>query len=416
MTDARRASPVLVTGADGFIGSHLVERLVARRRATSARSACTTRTAPGAGSTRRRRRPGRGSTSGSATSATLGSSSEACAGVDIVFHLAALIAIPYSYVAPESFVDTNVGGTLNVLEAARPRRRAARRSTRRRARSTARRETLPIRETHPLNAQSPYAATKVAADQLALSYHRSFGLPVVVLRPFNTYGPRQSARAVVPTMLTPAAGRAARDRARAAGHAARPHVRRRHGRRLRPGGAGRRHRRPDDPARHRADASRSASSSSSACALTGVDATARLDEARLRPDASEVLVLESDPSLARELLGWSPSTTLEDGLAATIEWLRAARPLDDATVSSSEPRSAARRADHRWQRAALPRRVPRSNFVSSIGPFVTRFEREFAAFVGSRLRRRVRIGDGGDPCRVLGCSASAPATRSSFRR
>ena len=118
-------------------------------------------------------------------------------GVETVFHLAALIAIPYSYVAAESFVDTNVRGTLNVLEAARRAGvgRVIQTST---SEVYGTPETLPIRETHPLNAQSPYAATKVAADQLALAFHaelRAAGGPV---RPFNTYGPRQSERAVLP--------------------------------------------------------------------------------------------------------------------------------------------------------------------------------------------------------------------------
>src|SRR4029078_100134 len=125
----------------------------------------------------------------------------AVAGVEVVFHLAALIAIPYSYVAPEAFIDTNVRGTLNVLEAARAAgvRRLIQTST---SEVYGTPTELPIRETHPLNAQSPYAATKVAADQLALSYQRSFGTPVTILRPFNPYGPRQSTRAVIPSILT----------------------------------------------------------------------------------------------------------------------------------------------------------------------------------------------------------------------
>ena len=124
----------------------------------------------------------------------------AAEGIEVIFHLAALVAIPYSYVAPESFVDTNVRGTLNVLE-------AARRAGVRRLVHTSTSEVygtpseLPIRETHPLQAQSPYAASKLAADQFALAFQRSFDLPVVVLRPFNTYGPRQSERAVLPTIL-----------------------------------------------------------------------------------------------------------------------------------------------------------------------------------------------------------------------
>jgi len=126
---------------------------------------------------------------------------EAMKGVDIVLHLAALIAIPFSYQSPDTYVQTNVTGTLNVLQ-------AARRLGTSRVVSTSTSETygsaqfVPITEEHPLIAQSPYAATKIGADQMALSFHRSFDLPVTVLRPFNTYGPRQSARAVIPTIIS----------------------------------------------------------------------------------------------------------------------------------------------------------------------------------------------------------------------
>ena len=124
-------------------------------------------------------------------------------GVDVVLHLAALIGIPYSYVAPQSYVDTNVTGTLNVLEAAKKlgTSRVVQTSTSEVYGSA---QFVPITEVHPFHAQSPYAASKVGADQLALSYQRSFGTPVVVMRPFNTYGPRQSARAVIPTIITQA--------------------------------------------------------------------------------------------------------------------------------------------------------------------------------------------------------------------
>src|SRR3546814_6347577 len=122
------------------------------------------------------------------------------AGHDIVFHLAALIAIPFSYVAPQSYVDVNVTGTLNVLEACRAHRvgRWVHTSTSG-VDGTAR--FTPITEDHPLQGQSPYSSSKIAADMLAEAYARSFDLPVVVLRPFNTYGPRQSARAVIPTVI-----------------------------------------------------------------------------------------------------------------------------------------------------------------------------------------------------------------------
>lgn len=122
-------------------------------------------------------------------------------GCDIIFHLAALIAIPFSYQAPAAYVDTNITGTLNLLQAAREKgiERFIHTSTSEIYGSA---QFVPMTEEHPVNAQSPYAATKVAADQLALSFYRSFELPVTVLRPFNTYGPRQSARAVIPTLIT----------------------------------------------------------------------------------------------------------------------------------------------------------------------------------------------------------------------
>lgn len=126
---------------------------------------------------------------------------EATAGIDVVFHLAALIGIPFSYHAPESYVDTNVKGTLNVLQSCRDNGVG-------RVLVTSTSEVygtalyVPIDEKHPRQAQSPYSATKIAADSLADSYYRSFGLPVTIVRPFNTFGPRQSARAVIPTIIS----------------------------------------------------------------------------------------------------------------------------------------------------------------------------------------------------------------------
>jgi dTDP-glucose 4,6-dehydratase len=191
---------VLVTGADGFIGSHLVEALVRRGDAVRAFVLYNSLDSWGwlddapedirrsievqAGDIRDPR-----------------AVKEAMRGCDVVLHLAALIAIPYSYRAPASYVDTNITGTLNVLEAARDlgTAKVVHTSTSE-VYGTAR--FVPITEEHPLQGQSPYSATKIAADQLALSYHRSFGTPVAVIRPFNTYGPRQSTRAVLPTIIT----------------------------------------------------------------------------------------------------------------------------------------------------------------------------------------------------------------------
>jgi NAD dependent epimerase/dehydratase len=194
-----RDAEVLVTGADGFIGSHVVERLIADGARVRAFCLYNSRGSWGwLDELDPNAKAGLDVRLGDIRDARFVEA--ATDGVEVVLHLAALIAVPYSYVAPESFVDTNVRGTLNVLEASRRAgvRRFVQVST---SEVYGTPETLPIRETHPIQAQSPYAASKAAADQLALSFWRSFGLPVVVLRPFNTYGPRQSARAVVATIL-----------------------------------------------------------------------------------------------------------------------------------------------------------------------------------------------------------------------
>ncbi|HKQ13585.1 MAG TPA: NAD-dependent 4,6-dehydratase LegB [Steroidobacteraceae bacterium] len=191
---------VLVTGADGFIGSHLTEALVRSGRQVKAFVFYNSFNSWGwldhcapdvagqfeifAGDIRDPH-----------------GVHAAMQGCDAVLHLAALIAIPFSYHSPDAYVDTNVKGTLNVLQAARALgvRRVIHTSTSE-VYGTAR--FVPITEDHPLQGQSPYSATKIAADQLAYSFHASFGLPVVIVRPFNTYGPRQSARAVIPTVIT----------------------------------------------------------------------------------------------------------------------------------------------------------------------------------------------------------------------
>ena len=189
---------VLVTGADGFIGSHLTEMLVAKGYKVKALSQynsfnnwgwledinCKDQIEVITGDVR---------------------DSHFCKhitkNVDIIFHLAALIAIPYSYLAPESYVDTNVNGTLNICQAALDNGvgRVIHTSTSE-VYGTA--QYVPIDEKHPLQAQSPYSATKIAADAMAMSFYNSFNLPVTIVRPFNTYGPRQSARAIIPTIIT----------------------------------------------------------------------------------------------------------------------------------------------------------------------------------------------------------------------
>jgi NAD dependent epimerase/dehydratase len=192
----------LVTGADGFIGSHLVELLIAREYDVRALAyynsfnfwgwlediGCLGNVEVVTGDVRDPH-----------------FCRNLCRDVDIVFHLAALIAIPYSYRAPASYVDTNVNGTLNLCQAALESgvRRFVQTSTSE-VYGTAR--YVPIDEAHPLQPQSPYSASKIAADAMALSHHHAYGLPVTIARPFNTYGPRQSARAVIPTIISQIAG------------------------------------------------------------------------------------------------------------------------------------------------------------------------------------------------------------------
>jgi NAD dependent epimerase/dehydratase len=309
---------ILVTGADGFIGSHVVERLVAD--GAKVRAFCLYNSQGSWGWLDTASRDVK-----AALDVRLGDIrdsgfvAEATRGVEIVLHLAALIAIPYSYHAPESFVATNVQGTLNVLEAARRHgvKRVVITST---SEVYGTPESTPIRETHPLNAQSPYAATKVAADQLSLSFHRSFDVPVVILRPFNTYGPRQSMRAVLPTILGQLLHGTSRiklgrldtrrdltfvaDTADGFARAA-----------ITPGIEGK---------TIQLGTGMSPSIQEvfdTACRVLGKQATVELDTARLRPDASEVLVLESDYTQAAALLGWRPTVGLEEGLRRHADWM-----------------------------------------------------------------------------------------------
>ena len=321
-----RGVSCLVTGADGFIGSHLVERLI--REGASVRAFCLYNSRGSAGwldDLPADTRAGIDIQLGDIRDARFVEA--ATQDMEVVFHLAALIAIPYSYVAPESFIDTNVRGTLNALEGARRHgvRRFIQTSTSEVYGTPA---TLPITEAHPLQAQSPYAASKVAADQLALAFHGSYGVPVTILRPFNTYGPRQSQRAVLPTMLRQLLSGAREIR------------------------LGRLDPRRDltfvtdtvdgfiraavtedlDGTTIQLGTGRTESIGelfALACRLLDVDAHVVEDSARVRPDGSEVLVLQSDPSRAQALLGWRAETSLEDGIAATVAWLRTQPPEDD---------------------------------------------------------------------------------------
>ncbi len=308
-----------VTGAEGFIGSHLVEALVASGVRVRAMVLYNSFSSWGW-------LDGIEPEVMASVDVVMGdvrdprATREFIEGADVVYHLAALIAIPYSYRAPHSYLETNAGGTMNVLEAVRSldTPRMVHTSTSE-VYGTAMR--VPIDEDHPLQAQSPYSATKVAADKLAESYHAAFGVPVVTLRPFNTYGPRQSARAVIPTIITQlAAGRAevalgalsptrdltfAADTARAFMAAAAAPIDAVGGRVLNAGSGN--------------EISIGDLAELIARKMDRPLMLAR-DEERMRPEASEVMRLVSDSTRLRALTGWAPAHSLESGLDATIAW------------------------------------------------------------------------------------------------
>ena len=316
MTDFNwKAKTVLVTGAGGFIGSHLVERLVELGAHVKAFVRYTSH--------------GRWgwldeSPVKNDIEVVLGDIRDnwcvrdAMRGSEVVFHLAALIGIPYSYVAPQSYVHSNIEGTLNVLQAARELGTS-------RVICTSTSEVygsalyVPIDERHPLQGQSPYSATKIGADKLAESYYLSFGLPVSSARPFNTYGPRQSARAVIPTWITQALAsseirlgslRPTRDfnyvgdvvegfLALAAS----------------PRGIG-------EVVNFGSGTEISIGDLAALVGrLLGREPKLVADDQRLRPDNSEVARLCANADKARDLLGWQTRVSLEEGLKKTIEWM-----------------------------------------------------------------------------------------------
>lgn len=312
-----RGRKTLVTGAGGFIGSHLAERLVeagAQVRALVHYNALGTRgwleVSPLAGEMEIM----------AGDIADSDSVRQAVNGADTVFHLAALIAIPYSYQAPRAYVRANVEGSLNVFQAARETavRRVVHTSTSE-VYGTAR--YTPIDEAHPLQGQSPYSASKIGADKLAEAFSRSFNLPVAILRPFNTFGPRQSARAVIPTIVTQclAGGivqlgslHPTRDLNFVAntvdGYLLAGEVSAAVGQTIHLGSG--REISIGDLARLIGR-------------LAGGEVRIETDARRVRPENSEVDRLVADPARAREILGWSPRISLEDGLQATVEWIRA---------------------------------------------------------------------------------------------
>ncbi len=315
--DTWNAKSVVVTGAGGFIGSHLIERLVELGAKVRAFVRYTSR--PQAGflddlppDTRRAIEIVRGDLRD--FNAVL----DATQGASVVFHLGALIGIPYSYVHPRETIETNVLGTLNVLMAGRIH--AVERiihTSSSEVYGTAR--YAPIDENHPLQGQSPYSASKIGADKIAESFFDSYDLPVVIVRPFNTYGPRQSARAVIPTIITQALS----------------------GEEIRLGNLA-----PRRDFTYVTDTvegfiiaaecekavGRTINLGASAeisigdlvekiGTILGRKLQVRQDVIRQRPTSSEVERLISDNRLARELLGWQPQVTLDDGLRRTVEWV-----------------------------------------------------------------------------------------------
>jgi dTDP-glucose 4,6-dehydratase len=309
---------VLVTGAGGFIGSHLVERLVNSGFLVRAFVRYNSRQDPGFLSqldpdTRAHVEVVAGDLQDG------GAVDDAMRGVRLAFHLGALIAIPYSYQHPNEVVGVNVLGTLNVLNAARRHRieKLIHTSTSEVYGSA---RYVPMDEAHPLQGQSPYSASKIGADKIAESYCRSFELPVITVRPFNTYGPRQSTRAVIPTIITQAlsGGRVAlgslaprrdftfvTDTVEGFVKAATADCT--------PGitvnlGTGR-----DVSIGELAELIFS---------LLGRQLEIATETERVRPKDSEVDRLCSDPSLAAEVLGWKPEVSLEDGLRRSIDWMR----------------------------------------------------------------------------------------------
>jgi dTDP-glucose 4,6-dehydratase len=311
---------VLVTGAGGFIGSNLVEALVQR----GAKVTCFLRYKASGDHGALEFLPAgmrekliviSGDLADPATAAAL------VEGQDVVLHLAALIGIPYSYIHPIEVVRTNTLGTAYLLEACRNRGGVERIVCFSTSEVYGTARYAPIDEEHPLQAQSPYAASKIGSDQIALSYFRSFGVPVAIVRPFNTFGPRQSSRAVIPTIITQALRGGA----------------------VRLGAV--------SPTRDLCYVGDTAEGVIRVCevpeaagevinlgtgseisigalaerifAILGREPEIITDEKRLRPEKSEVMRLIADGSKALRVLGWAPRVSLDEGLARTVDWIRA---------------------------------------------------------------------------------------------
>lgn len=305
---------VLVTGADGFIGSHLTEALLDKGYAVRALSQYNSFN--NWGWLEEIHHPDLEVVTGDVRDPNY--CREITRGIDTVYHLAALIAIPYSYVAPDSYVDTNIKGTLNMCQAARDNgvRRIVVTSTSE-VYGTAIR--VPIDEGHPKQPQSPYSATKIGADAIALSFHNAFELPVVVARPFNTYGPRQSARAIIPTIISQIASGQREIKVgdlsptrdfnfvldTAAGFIALGEAEGVEGKEI-------------NIATGTEISMRD--TLSLIAEIMGCDVEYVVDPARLRPSGSEVFRLCGDNSLITSLTDWRPRFDIRSGLEKTIEW------------------------------------------------------------------------------------------------
>lgn len=305
---------VVVTGADGFIGSHLTEALL--KEGCNVKALAQYNSFNNWGWLEEASDPNLTVVTGDVRDPDFCRS--LVEGADTVFHLAALIAIPYSYMAPDSYVDTNVKGTLNICQAAK-----AAGTSRLLVTSTSEvygtARYVPIDESHPKQPQSPYSATKIGADAIALSFHNAFGLNVSVVRPFNTYGPRQSARAIIPTIITQIASGM---------------------REIKVGDLS-----PTRDFNYVEDTCRGfiaiakcneaageeiniatqrevsmQTTLETIASLMGADVKWVTDPERLRPAGSEVFRLLGSNEKIKRLTGWQPQVTLEEGLRRTIHW------------------------------------------------------------------------------------------------
>ncbi len=305
---------ILVTGADGFIGSHLTELLL--DEGYNVRALAQYNSFNNWGWLEQVNHTNLEIVTGDVRDSDF--CRELAAGCDTIFHLAALIAIPYSYVAPDSYIDTNIKGTLNMCQAARAvgAERILVTSTSE-VYGTAR--SVPISESHPRQPQSPYSASKIGADAIALSFHNAFELPVSIVRPFNTYGPRQSARAIIPTIISQIA----------AGE-----------RRIKVGDLTptRDFNFVKDTCRGFLAIARCKDAIGRELNIaTGTEVTMQKtletiakvmdtevewvrDEQRIRPGKSEVFRLMGDSTELRRLTGWKPEVSLEEGLKITASW------------------------------------------------------------------------------------------------